>query len=123
MGRPGTPLILQLTWEGVPTTYRVYNLCNNNGYGDYECFPDHELRLDLRTAALRLRAGNFGVRAFNRHLCLLSYEETVEITLFASGRVIIEHLSPDDPQVALGLVHQLLLTIGEGVAEATSVTI
>ncbi|MGC8880140.1 MAG: hypothetical protein ACP5R2_13035 [Anaerolineae bacterium] len=109
MARSGAPLILRGTWGEAPLTYRVYNLCNNDGYGDYECFPDHEMQLDLRAAIPRLRARGFWVQAANSHLCLIAYGEAVEITLFASGRVIIEHLAPDDPRVALSLTQQLLL--------------
>jgi hypothetical protein len=107
--RSGAPLILRGIWGEIPLAYRVYNLCNNDGYGDYECFPDHELELDLRAAIPRLRAEGFRVRAVNPRLCMIAYGEAVEITLFASGRVIIEHLAPDDPRVALSLTRQLLL--------------
>ncbi|MDW8070405.1 MAG: hypothetical protein RMK79_02910 [Anaerolineae bacterium] len=109
MGRSGAPLILHGRWGDTPLGYRVYNLCNSNGYGDYECFPDHELELDLHAAISHLRAEGFRVQAFNSRLCLMTYGEATEITLFASGRVIIEHLAPDDPHVALALTRQLLL--------------
>lgn len=109
MPRSGAPLILRGMWEDIPLVYRVYNLCNNDGYGDYECFPDRELCLDLPAAIPRLRVAEFQVRAVNPHLCLIAYGEAVEITLFASGRVIIEHLAPDDPREALALTRRLLL--------------
>ncbi|MGQ9502479.1 MAG: hypothetical protein ACUVSF_03835 [Anaerolineae bacterium] len=109
MARSGAPLTLRGMRGNVPLVYRVYNLCNSDGYGDYECFPDHELYLDLRAAIPRLHAKGFRVRTFNTHLCLIAYGEAIEITLFASGRVIIEHLAPDDPREALALMRRLLL--------------
>lgn len=125
MARSGAPLILRGTWGEIPLVYRVYNLCNNDGYGDYECFPNHELQLDLQAAIPRLRAEGFRVRVVSPRFCLIAWGEAVEITLFASGRVIIEHLSPDDPRVALSLTQQLMsacdpeqLHFEEGVASA-----
>lgn len=109
MARSDAPLILRGRWGDTPLSYRAYNLCNHDGYGDYECFPDHELDLDLPAAVPRLDAAGFQVQVASPRLCLITYGEAVEITLFASGRVIIEHLAPDDPREALALTRRLLL--------------
>ncbi len=87
--------------------FMTYSLCSEDGIGDYECFPHKELTLNLAALGERLTGLGFDIEGVNEQICL-ARKGNLQLTAFPSGRVILEGVSPDAPDVALKLLADVL---------------
>jgi hypothetical protein len=79
-----------------------YNLCHIDGHGDYEIFPSKELALDMGAVKARLITMGYLVEGANEQI-ILAGKDHIDITVFPQGRIIIEQLVPDEPEVAMDM--------------------
>ena len=85
----------------------VFNLCSQNGYSDYEGIPDRDLALDMTTVVNRVIAMEFRIECWNDLLCLAE-DDCMYLTIYSSGRIILEKVPGYDPQIALPYFMQVL---------------
>jgi hypothetical protein len=100
-------MLITATIDNVSVNFRVYNLCSGKDYGDYEGFPDKELKLDLQEQARRLDNSGYLIDGINESICL-AHRNELELTIFPSGRVILEHVTPDNAEHAFQLLAEAL---------------
>jgi hypothetical protein len=92
-----------VNWNGETVTLTVFNLCSQQGVGDYEGFGDHELSLDLPGISQRLNDLGYIIDGVNEQICL-AQKDRLQLTLFPNGRIIVEGVKPDDPKLALAIM-------------------
>lgn len=94
-------------WNDEPTRFMAYGLCSQDGIGDYECFPNRELVLNLAELSERLERLGFDIEGVNEQICL-AHRGRLQLTAFPVGRMILEGVSPDEPARALELMADVL---------------
>lgn len=77
-----------------------WSLCNYEEYGDYEIFPSESLDIDLKSINDNIIKNNISVSLLNDKFILFIFENT-EITLYTTGRAVLEHVAPDTHEKAL----------------------
>jgi hypothetical protein len=85
----------------------LFNLCSQNGYGDYEGFADCEWGINLPVVASRLNYLGFKVDGCNDRICR-AQKSSLRVTIFPAGRLIIEGVHPDSPSEALKTLLDIL---------------
>jgi hypothetical protein len=83
------------------------SLCSWGDFGDWEVFPAEELNLILEDVVSTISRRGWKVIASNESVVLAESGER-KITLFPSGRIIIEHVRPDNRDAALDIVRDVL---------------
>jgi hypothetical protein len=83
------------------------SLCSWGDSGDWEVFPAEELNLILEDVVGTISRRGWKVVASSESVVLAESGE-LKITLFPSGRIIIEHVRPDDRAVALDIARDML---------------
>lgn len=95
--------------DGQPSQWVVYNLCSQDGAGDYEGFADRVLQLNLPKIAARLEVLGYLVEGFNEQILLANQGEQA-LTIFPEGRLIMEGVRPDE---AARAAHILTMVLNE----------
>jgi hypothetical protein len=83
------------------------NLCSWGDSGDWEVFPAEELNLQLSSIVSIISDRGWKVAASNESVVLAESGER-KITLFCSGRIIIEQVRPDNRDTALRIALEVL---------------
>ena len=82
-------------------------LCQHPEHADYQAFPQRALSLEPRSVGLRLKlAGAANVRTDGRRLTFGWHG--ARVTLYPTGRLILERVRPKDRPTAVSLVAQIL---------------
>ncbi len=99
-------------------TCLVSVLCHHGDRGDFQAFPTRKLSLDVAEVGRRLKAAG-AVRARLAGGRLLFEWRGIEVTLFSSGRMMLENVRPDRTERAAESVSEVLENaLGEGRREA-----
>jgi hypothetical protein len=93
--------------DGQSHRFVVFNLCSQNGYSDYEGFVNGDLTLDMAAVVDRVKAMGFRIDAWNNQLCL-AQNDHLYLTIYPSGRIILERVPGNDPKDALPYFQQAL---------------
>jgi len=97
----------QITHEGRQVELVVTNLCSYGDHGDYELFPSEPLDLQFDDLAGLIRNEGLMLKTASRRLLLFQLNE-VEITLYPSGRMILENIRPNSYHVAMELGQKII---------------
>lgn len=92
---------------GTSQLYCVLTLCSYGDSGDFEAFPTAPLEIAPIKFAESLKAAGCSRVRYNESRIVLEYEEA-EITVFQSGRMILEGVSPSKQKAAAGLIQKLM---------------
>lgn len=102
----------------IRTTYRnrtfdliATNLCHYGDYGDYEVFPSEELDLDLQALAETLAEHGYEIEGSSQKALLLHHNQAV-LTVFPTGRMIVENVRPGTYEEAISIGCQMLESSG-----------
>lgn len=98
---------IQLSYTNKKVSYCIITLCSYGDYGDYEAFPTVPLNLNSKLLAGSLQSTCGDSLRFNKSRLVAKFMQA-DITVFESGRMILENISPDS-QKAAGIVIQALL--------------
>ncbi len=85
----------------------IFNLCSHDGSGDYEVLPDRTLYLNLPTMREDILNAGFFIEGVNKELCL-ARREKLFITIYPVGRILLEGVKPDQPEVAVQILQEIL---------------
>ncbi len=95
---------------GSEVTFLLTTLCNHGAYGDYQAFPTRPLALDVLALGRNWKAaGAEKVRTDGQRLALDWHG--VAVTLFPSGRIVLEHVVPDRTAAAAEVLTQLYRSV------------
>ena len=83
------------------------NLCSWGDSGDWEVFPSEELTLPIKELVAILSEKGWTVVASGETV-ILAGQGQQKITLFRSGRIIIERVRPDRKDIALHIASDIL---------------
>jgi hypothetical protein len=84
---------IRFIYRDRPIELATVNLCHYGNYGDYELFPSEELDLDLQILAAMLIERGYEVKGQSPKAMLVRDNQAM-LTLFPTGRMIIEHVKP-----------------------------
>lgn len=102
---PKFSVILENSPEKIELT--IFNLCSHQGSGDYEVIPDRELNLDLLSLKDRIISSHFLIEGVNQEICLAKREQLF-LTIYPTGRIILEEVRPDQPEIAFQILQEIL---------------
>jgi hypothetical protein len=81
-------------YEGEAINVYAVDLCHYGDRGDYEVFPDRELRLDVTRYADDLAAAGYRVEYVDAEVSIFRDNADTEFTMYPDGRLILENLRP-----------------------------
>lgn len=98
---------IEFSFLGNATVYCVITLCSYGDTGDYEAFPTVPLSINSRQFAESLRLS--GCDAIRYNSTRISFKHgRMEMTVFESGRMLFEQVSPNNQQTVGNLLKMFL---------------
>lgn len=97
----------QITYKDQPIDLVLTNLCSYEDHGDYELFPSAPLDLPFADMVGQIREEGHLLKAATNRLLLFQWND-VEITLYSSGRMILENIRPNTYHVAMALGQRII---------------
>ena len=89
----------------------VINLCHYGDHGDYELLPSEELDLDLPALAGTLADHGCEIEGQSQNTLLL-HDDRAILTIFQTGRMIIENVSPSTFEHAITIGCRMIQAAG-----------
>jgi hypothetical protein len=100
-----------LNYQDRSITLYCINLCSYGDSGDYELFPDEDMGILLIDQVKNLDNIGCSIVDVNESVGFL-HLRGMEITLYPSGRMIIENVKPDDRLVAIETARNIFQALG-----------
>jgi hypothetical protein len=85
----------------------IFNLCSQNGYSDYEGIVNNGLDLDMEAVVERVKGMGFCIETWNNKVCL-AQKDNLYLTIYPSGRIILERVPGNDVNDSLPYFQQTL---------------
>lgn len=101
---------IELEFADKVVSYCILTLCSYGHSGDYEAFPTIPLNLNPKTLAESFQSVCLNSVRFNETRVVLKFMES-DITIFSSGRMIMEKVSPDSQRSAGNLISKLMAIV------------
>ena len=93
--------------QGAKIDYYTMNLCSYGDHGDYELFPGEDLRLDLFSYERQWKKEDVALDCMTEEVAFLKAGR-VDVTLYRSGRMVLESVMPDDEREAIRIGKKIL---------------
>ena len=93
--------------QDVKIDYYTMNLCSYGDHGDFELFPHEELDLNLFSYEKQWRMEDVSLDCMTEEVAFLKAGR-VDVTLYRSGRMILESVMPDDEREAIRIGKKIL---------------
>jgi hypothetical protein len=95
-------------YEGETINVYAVDLCHYGDRGDYEVFPDRELRLDVTRCAADLAAAGYRVEYVAPEVSIFRDNSDTEFTMYPDGRLIVENLRPGSIEQAVDIAAAII---------------